>query len=47
MTNIKCTNKKAWSTRVKELTAQSRKRKIKFDNDFLEFYKPYKNVKQT
>ena len=31
-----------------ELTTQSRKRKIEDDNDFLEFYKPYKkNVKQT
>ena len=28
-----------------ELTTQSRKRKIKNDNDFLEFYKPYKKCK--
>ena len=28
-----------------ELTAQSRKRKIKDDNDSLEFYKPYKKRK--
>ena len=28
-----------------ELTTQSRKQKIKDDNDFLEFYKPYKKCK--
>ena len=28
-----------------ELTTQSRKQKIKNDNDFLEFYKPYKKRK--
>ena len=29
-----------------ELTTQSRKRKIKDDNDFFEFYKPYKKRKR-
>ena len=29
-----------------KLTTQSRKRKIKDDNDFLEFYKPYKKRKR-
>ena len=28
-----------------ELTTQSKKRKVKDDNDFFEFYKPYKNRK--
>ena len=29
-----------------ELTTQSRKRKIKDDNDFFEFYRPYKKRKK-
>ena len=48
MANIKCTNKKHGENFARvNYAVKKRKRKIKDDHGFLEFYKPYKKRKQT
>ena len=42
MTNIIKCSQKSMEKILLQLTTQSRKRKIKDENDLLEFYKPYK-----